>query len=123
MALPMMFIEQMPRGERKYHYFGIECKCECGRKACTASEMDYGEYCCRSCAETGKHSLLCDGYHVQFLRYAKESLEVGDSFVGLGGPPGVVIEVLPGGRYLLQGLWKFKGLQVILDSNIREWGL
>ena len=122
MRLPT-FIEQMPPGERKYHYFGIPCKCDCGRKGCTASEPGFAEYCCRSCAETGKHSPLCDNYHAQFLRYAKETLDVGDTFVGLGGPPGVVIEVLPNGRYLLQGLWKFEGQQVILDSTIRQWGI
>lgn len=116
-----IFIEEMPLGQRKYHYFGIQCKCGCNRKACTASELDYAEYCCRSCVETGKHSSLCDCYHDQLLVYSKDTLEIGDTFVGLGGPNGTVIEILKGGRYLLQGQWKWQNLQVVLNSNVREW--
>jgi len=32
----------------------------CARFCCTASEEGYADFCCRSCAETGKHSPECD---------------------------------------------------------------
>ncbi len=38
------------------------CLCGCGRMACVASEQNFARYCCRSCAETGKHSVKCDEY-------------------------------------------------------------
>lgn len=32
----------------------------CDRFSCTASEIGFAQFCCRSCAETGIHSLNCN---------------------------------------------------------------
>jgi hypothetical protein len=32
----------------------------CDRFACTGSEAGFADYCCRACAETGKHGEHCD---------------------------------------------------------------